>query len=181
MARALVSTRRNMRPIDIDAASERNTDGDGTEAAEFPLKTDHLVKGSVVSVETIEEAFQVGRDARVYQLAILRASEYIAQRFADRGEVVFVAQVHGSLRVLTDEEAPAYGAKLFREGMRKAGHAHARQAAANRAMMSAATLAIHDRDLEVQGRMLAAATRERRSLTPKPTARQTPRLKERRR
>lgn len=153
-----------MEPIEIDTH----------EAEEYPLATDDLSKGSVVPTEVIERAFRVQRDTKDFQLALLRASDFIARRFRDRGEVVFVTQERGSLRVLTDEEAVSYGAKLFRQGVRMAAHAHARQSAADRALMSEATRAEHDRSLEVQGRMLSAMRKERRAPVVEAAKRATP-------
>lgn len=160
-----------MEPIDIE------TENEATRSEEYPIATDDLIKGSTVSVEVIERAFGAHRDTKQYQLAAMRAAEYIARRFADRGEVVFVAQEKGALRILTDEEAPAYAAKLFREGMRKAGHAHARQLGADRSQMSDEVRSAHDRALEVQGRMLSAARKERRAPALVAAKRQTPSLR----
>ena len=144
------------------------------EATEFPIKTDHLVKGSVIAVDVIEAAFGNKRETQRYQLDLMSVQDYVERRFADRGEVVFVIQEKGALRILTDEEAPAYAAKLFREGIRRAGRAHRRQLGADRSQMSDPTRVTHDRQLEVQGRMLAAAAKERRSIAPSPSERQTP-------
>lgn len=151
------------------------TSGEQAITTEYPLATDALAKGSYVPAEDIEAAFGVQRHLARYQLVLMRAAEYIEGRFADRGEVVFVVQEKGGLRVLTDEEAPAYAEKRFREGMRAAGRAHARQLAADRSRMSDAVRVQHDRALEVHGRMLAAMRREQRKELVAPTERQTPR------
>ena len=146
--------------------------------SEYPLATDGLVKGSIIAPESIEFAFGVIRDTPKYQLACLRAIAYITKRFADRGEDVFVKQEKHSLRVLTDEEAPAYAAKRFREGIKAARTAHMKQLGADRSQMTEATRAIHDLNLVRQGGILQAIQVQQRYFRPVKAARQTPGLPE---
>lgn len=166
-----------MKTIDVDAVDVTG-DIETELAEEYPLATDHLVKGSTVAVEDIERAFGVVRDTKAYGLACMDAASYIERRFLDRGEVVMVRQDRGALRVLLDEEVPAYAAKLVRDGLRRVGRAHVRQSGADRSKMTDATRERHDRQLEVQGRTLSAITREQRREVkpPPPTPRLTPGL-----
>lgn len=147
-----------------------------TGTTEYPIPTSDLRKGDIVSVDQIEEAFRVARGTDAYQLAARRASDYIVQRLAERGLHVTIAQRKHSLMILTDEEASTYNAHRFDLELGGAGRALRRLAEVDRSQLSSGRIVDHDRALEVRGRMLAAARRERRQLQPKPHERTTPGL-----
>ncbi len=146
-----------------------------TVTTEYPIDTDSLVKGSTVSTETIERAFGVKRGTDAFNIAALKACQYVARRFLDRGEVVTVTMRKHALVILTDEEVPEHNARVFRNEIKKAARAHARSAGADRSKMSVETQAVHDRHLVVQGAQLAAMAQVRRELRPAVRERSTPR------
>jgi hypothetical protein len=146
------------------------------QATEYPITTTHLRKGSIVSVEVLEEAFGVKRGTDAFQLAALRAADYITKRLAQRGEMVTVAQRKCNLVILTDTEASSYNEQRFDTEIGSAARALRRMAAVDRSQVDATRLAAHDRALEVRGRMLAAARRERRQASLAPHKRETPAL-----
>lgn len=144
------------------------------ELTEYPIDTDSLAKGSRVPAETIERAFHVKRGTDAYQMAAMRASQYIARRFLDRGEIVTVTQRKHDLVILTDEEMPAHNARLFKNNIRAAARTHARMLGGDRSKMSEETLRVHDRALTVQGAQLAAMASACKDLKPRPRERQLP-------
>lgn len=146
-------------------------------SSEFPLATDALQKGDIVSIETIETAFMVKRGTKAYSLAALRASEYIKRRLEERGQIVTIEIRKESVCILTDEEAVAFNRASVRAGARKMRRAHERQIGSDRALMTEGTRSAHDRDVEVTGRVLGAMKQEyRRQMTATPTVRNTPLL-----
>lgn len=147
-----------------------------TVTGEYPLDTDSLVKGSHIPAEVIELAFNVRRDTGAYQIAFMRAANYIQRRFLDRGETITITQRRFDLIILTDEEVPAHNERLFRNEIRKAARTHARSSAADRSQMSEATAKFHDRTLVVQGTTLAAISRVTREIKAATRTRATPAL-----
>lgn len=146
-----------------------------SETREYPFDTDELTKGSIVPPDVIESAYGVKRGTDRYAFATLRASEYVERRFADRGQVVTVVIRKDALHILTDEEAVGHNRASFRAGARKMRRANMRQAGSDRALMSEATRAEHDRDLEVSGRVLGAMSKELgRRVIAQPVKRNTP-------
>jgi len=144
------------------------------ETTKYPIQTDHLVKGSIIPAQTIERAFNVQRGTDAYQLAAMRAGKYIEDSFEDRGELVTVVQRRHDLVVLTDDEAVGHNARQFRVGIRKAARSHRRALAVDRAQISPVRLQEHDRNLEVNGRILSAIRTAKREILPSPRPRETP-------
>lgn len=148
-----------------------------TQTTEYPLQTEHLHKGSIIAAGVIEEAFQVKRGTDAYQMAVMRAIEYIARRLASRGEVVTVAQRKHDLVVLTDDEAIGHNAQQFKIAIRKARRSHTRQLAVDRSQVSTSTLLKeHDRNLEVGGHVISSISRATREITAAVRQRDTPAL-----
>lgn len=143
---------------------------------EYPIDVERLTKGSCVPAGVIESAFRVKRGTDAYQMASMRASEFIAKRFLDRGEIVTITQRKHDLVILTDEEMPAHNARLFKNDIRKAARVHARMLGGDRSKMSDDTLKLHDRAITVQGAQLAAITGVRRTFALTPKERSTPAL-----
>lgn len=148
------------------------------ETHEYPIDTSTLQKGSVVTAETIASAFGVRIGTEAFQLASMRCGSYITMRLAERDLFVTVAQRKHDLVVLTDDEASSYNAKRFGASFRAAARASRRMSAVDRSQLDPKRIESHDRTLEVQGRMLSAARRARREVTPLPRERQTPALAE---
>lgn len=144
--------------------------------SEYPLATDGLSKGSIVSAAEIEHAFNIKRGSSKYQLACMALAKHITDRFAERGQDVFVIYDKDNIRILTDEEAVPYAAKRFRSGIKAAYVAHVKQLGADRSKMSEGTRAIHDRNLQRQGAILQAIRREEQTFRLRATERQTPGL-----
>lgn len=123
---------------------------------EYPIDVERLSKGDCVVAAMIESAFNVKRGTDAYQMAAMRASEFISKRFLDRGEIVTITQRKHDLWILTDEEMPAHNARLFKNDIRRAARVHARMLGGDRSKMTSDTLKLHDRALTVQGAQLAA-------------------------
>lgn len=143
---------------------------------EYPIDTESLSKGDTITAETIERAFGVRRGTDAFNLASMKASNYIARRFLDRGEVVTITQRKQNLVILTDEEMPTHNARLFRNDIKRAARTHMRMLGGDRSKMSEETQKVHDRELTVQGAQLSAVSRARRELRASSVQRQTPAL-----
>lgn len=148
-----------------------------SETTIYPFSTDDLVKGSTVTVTEIERAYTVKFDSPEYQFAWLQAREFVIRKLSERGEIVTVVQRDGNLMILTDEQQVAYNSDQFKAGIRKARRSHMRMLGADRSQITdPEILAMHDRWLEVQGRVLSAVSRETQALAPTPHQRSTPLL-----
>jgi hypothetical protein len=141
---------------------------------EYPFDTDSLEKGSRISVEMIEQAYGVTSGTDAYQLATLKASAYIERRFRDRGVVVTVVQRKGEIVVLTDAEAAVENARQFDLKVKSAARAHFRAVNVDRSQLDDGDRAVHDRNVEVQGRQLAAMRAAKALPETRPHARATP-------
>ncbi len=146
-------------------------------ATEHPLDTSDLRKGSIISAETIEHAFGVRRGTEAYRFALMRASDYIAHRLAERGDPVTVVERKHNLVVLTDTEASTHNERAFDNRVNAAARSLRRLANVDRSQLDPDRLASHDRALEVRGRVLSAARRARRTPALAASKRQTPALK----
>jgi hypothetical protein len=148
-----------------------------TKLTEYPFETEALAKGDRIKADIIEQAYSVTRDTGAYQLAALAASEFVRRRFADRGETVMVVQRKFDLVILTDEEAVEHAEQEFWRGIKKAGRIHARSMGIDRANLAPPVAAVHDRQLETRGRVLAATRQAKRMPAPEVRRRSTPLLK----
>lgn len=148
------------------------------ETEEYPLATDHLQKGSVVSVATIERAFSVQFGTDEYEFAALRARDHIFRRLAQRGIAVHIKSDNGSLRLLTDEESEEYARSRISAAFQAICRVHDVQKRQDRALMSEETRQRHDRQCEVVGRQKQAWQREEKLPAIVPNQRQTPALVE---
>jgi hypothetical protein len=92
----------------------------------YPFDFDSLQKGDVIPVEMLEEITKMSRSHKDFNLKILGLREQIEHELEGRGRPVNVKCDHGSLRILTDEEAVPYTAQLFRQHRRALGRAHLR-------------------------------------------------------
>ena len=144
----------------------------------YPFDCDELKKGDVVEARFIEGLYRVDRGTDGFRRALLQAREFIKAEFLRRGEIVEVKERKGDLLILTTEQAATYTSDRYRSHFRGAGHAHARKSALPREELSPDSLEIHDRQLAIQGRMLAAARAARaqkdRVIAPVPRRKQLP-------
>jgi DNA-binding transcriptional MocR family regulator len=147
---------------------------------EYPFDTDNIGKGSVVTAAFVADAYGVKVGTQEHAFKMLDAARFIERRLGERGERVVVRQQRGDLHVLTDDAAIPYTAARFKSAISEAARAHVNGSKVDRSKVtSPELLKDHDRNQEVQGRMLAAARRERRALPPAPVQRSTPLLPER--
>lgn len=147
-----------------------------TPTSKYPFDAEHYQKGDIVQIEVIEKAFGVVRDTKEFYLKSLAAKSHIIRTFAARGETVTVAQQDGVMKILTDQEQVEYNSAEFDAGIRSSKRAHSRMLGADRSRITGEDLEVHDRRIEVQGRVLSAVARERNMLRPAPVERQTPAL-----
>ena len=97
-----------------------------SEAKVFPIDTDSLQKGSVISTQEIESIFDVKQSDAAFNLAALKLKTYITERFKERGEVVTVACENSTLKILTDPEASEYNYRRVKAGVSQIAGAHQR-------------------------------------------------------
>jgi hypothetical protein len=130
---------------------------------EYPIATDELQKGDVITIDELESATEARRDSPRFWAAVLRVSDYIAARFRDRGEIVTIRQDGGALRILTDEEATVYNERAAECGLAKMGRALVRQMGVDVRNLTEGQRRDHERRLLVQSKTLQAARAGRRA------------------
>jgi hypothetical protein len=145
-----------------------------SERTEYPINTENLVKGSRVSIREIEEAYGVRFGTDAFQLAALKLTSYLERRFRDRGQIVTVVQRKGDVVILTDAEAATENSRQFDLKVRGAARAHVRGQGVDRSQLNEGDRAVHDRNLESQGRQLSALRAAKGLPTPSAHKRQTP-------
>jgi hypothetical protein len=138
----------------IDTDEER--DEEAVRSTEYPIDTTGLEKGSRLSAPDVERAFGVQREERGYQLALLRARDFVVRRLRDRGLHVTVVQKN----VETAQRHRCL----------------ARLVQVDRANLSEESRRTLDRKLEELGRRVAADRAARREVTPLARVRSTPAL-----
>lgn len=147
------------------------------ELSTYPIDFDTIEKGSNVSPEAIEHAYGLRRTDPKYRLKQLDLRDRIVDELAVRGLRVTVKLVGDSLRVLTDEEAARYNPDMFDRSIRGAARAHQRNTHVDPSQLTEEQRARHERNLEVQGKMLQGVRSARRSAVLTPARRRTPGLK----
>ena len=159
-------------------AQEAANDGEFESTQAYPIDTDNLVKGSRVTADTIEHAFNTSRDSKNYWKYQMRMRHYIELAFADRNLNVVVRSNGPDLVILTDEEAASFTDVRFQQLIAGAGRMLSKQQAVDRAPLLPATRDRHDRALIVNGGTYAGTKAGRKTaiaaLKPKPTKRKTP-------
>jgi hypothetical protein len=147
------------------------------ESTEYPIQTDDLSKGSVITADELERATGVRRDSDRYRLGLLKVRDYITERFRDRGEIITVKQEGDTLRILTDAEATEYNERSAEQGLAKMGRALVRQVGVDVRNLTDAQRRDHERRLLIQSKTLQAARAGRRAaLQPGRHERTTPQL-----
>lgn len=141
---------------DFDEGFAESVATDAIQATEYPLVTDHLTKGSRITVDEIERAFGVKRGTDEYRFKMLRARAYVEQRLSDRGELVTLISEGYDIVILTDEEASAYNARRFETSRRAGERAFVRLGQVDRSRLSEEASKRHDRDLVAIGRRIQA-------------------------
>jgi len=137
-----------------------------------------LAKGSVVPVETVETMMGVKYNTVDYAFALLKLKEEIVNHLLRKGPEHTVCCVKGAIHVLTDEEAVAYNAVASEQAIRKMGRAHIRGQAVVRRNLDASTRKVHERNLDLQGRILGEIERVQEEFLIEETTRKTPGLLE---
>lgn len=132
------------------------------ETKRYPLDFDAIAKGDQWTPDELEQITSTRRGTTQYQFACLELRMRIMRECLDRGKPVTAAMVKGSLRVLTDEEASLYNAKIFRVGQRKSARSLGRLSRVNIANLTESQKQEHERNILVFGRMLAASRRAQR-------------------
>lgn len=144
----------------------------------YPLDFESLQKGDVIPVEKVEEIARVKRDHPRFNFAALHLAKRIETELADRGRAVTVRSEHGALVICTDEDASNYNERRVKAQARGMGRSVRRMVSVDRTNLSTERLPVHDRKVEIYGKMYSAMTRVRRQLTLVAANRTTPALSE---
>jgi hypothetical protein len=140
----------------------------------FPLDFDALKKGDEIEADRLESITNTKRGTDQYNLAVLALRARIMQELKDRGKFVTVAVVKGCLRLLTDEQAALYNARMYRAGFQRAGRSLKRLAKVDVGNLTDQQKQDHERTLLVFGKMLQAAKTARREIAATPYQRTLP-------
>jgi len=125
------------------------------------IDIDALNKGDSFCVDQLEDMLHERRDTARYGLALLALRDTISRTMKDRGKPATVAIVKTKLRILTDEEAATYNHMTFRVGLRKARRAFERLLTVDTRLFSKDETREHQRNIEVDGKILSAIASER--------------------
>ena len=136
----------------------------------------NLTKGSVISVETVEVMVGVEFGTIEYGFALLKLKEDIDSHLCRKGDVFTLCCVKGAIHILTDEEASAYNAKSSEQSVRKMRRVYTRGQAVDKRNLDTSTRKVHERNLDLQGRILGEIDRVQEEFLLEETTRQTPGL-----
>ena len=143
----------------------------------YPFDYDALVKGQYIQPEECERLAGIKRHERMYSLKVQELIDGIHRERNARGMPVVAKMQGDGISILTDEEAVTYVKARFRAGLRLAGRSHERAVVAvDVTALSEEAKRKHERNIEVQGRMLTAAAVEKAKVFLAPHQRQTPGL-----
>jgi hypothetical protein len=145
-------------------------------ATRWPIDYDTLKKGDIIPVHRLEQITGVKQSDAVYALKILTVKDRIESELADRGKLWVIRSEKGSLKILTDEEVPAY---THSEQVRHRAAQRRRflqQSSADVSLMTDMTRAQHERNLEVDGKYILAQQEVRDKLRLKAEKRKVPGL-----
>lgn len=143
-------------------------------AAKYPIDYDLVKKGDLFTIEELEKILSRRRDHKQFPFYLMGFAKNIEREMASRGQVVTVAQVNGSLKVLTDQEASIYNHDMFARNIRGLIHCHQRALGVDVVDFKEDERKTHDRMLEVQGKTLQAVSRVRIELPTWPHRRLLP-------
>ena len=143
----------------------------------YPFDYDALTKGQYIQPEECERLTGKKRHERMYSLKVQELIDGIHRERNARG-MPLVAKIQGDgISILTDEEAVSYVRARFRAGIRLAGRSHERAVVAvDVTALSEESKRKHDRNVEIQGRMLTAIAVEKAKVFLGPHKRNTPGL-----
>lgn len=114
------------------------------EATKFPVDVALLEKGSVISPDVIEAAYQTKRGLAEYSLKVLRCIDEVYRQLGPRGSGWVIRQRDHGIRVLTDAEASALLASEIDASLRSVGRAHLLQVAVDATQLTAQEAASHN-------------------------------------
>jgi len=134
-----------------------------------------LERGDHIAVHEIERMFRVTRDTPEYSTRCLQLKGLVEAEWLRRDPPMHVAVKIDSdvgVMLLTASGASAYSTKTSRNGRRKLRRALAIKQDVPRSELASDEVVAHDRDLEVQGRVVSAVNRELRRKIPEPRPRE---------
>lgn len=123
----------------------------------FPINFDALRKGDIIPSEVIAAFCGSPRGTQCYDFTVLSLRTRIMRECRDRGMSYTLAVIKGELRILTDEEAAIYNARMCRSGFRRQYRSLKRLAQVDPTALSSEQQRDHERNLLVYGRMVQAA------------------------
>ncbi len=135
-----------------------------------------LTKGSVISIEIVEDMTGATNNTIEYTFALIRLVDEIVSHLLRQGVILTICTVKGAIHILTDEEAAAYNAKAGDQAVRKLGRAFVRGQAVDKRNLDDITKVIHTRNLDIQGRMLTEINRVKEEFLLEEHSRKTPGL-----
>ena len=137
-----------------------------------------LTKGTTIATATAEELTGIRRTEKGWQLALLGLRDHIERAYFEKHRVLCTVRItQDTLRICTDAEASALNEKRFRSYIKRAAKTHARNTAVDESNLTERERNRHRRTVEVQSKVLGAASRARREFKAEVPKRLTPGLK----
>jgi hypothetical protein len=144
----------------------------------YDIDTNKIDKGYRIPVSEVERLVDAKRHLSAFSLGAVKLCSYITTRLAERGINAVACVQGGAIVVLTDDDATAYLHKQSEGLLRRMVTNHARMLLVDRGQITSDDKRDeHDRRLSLQGGMLSAVRKVRRSFQLKTAGRTTPLIK----
>ena len=129
---------------------------------DFPLNIAELVKGTVLTIDQLEQLVGWQRDHANYSLGVQKLRDWIEWMAARAGRPVVARMERGSLAVLVDAKATHYCDDQYETAIRKGRRYHRKMQEVDAGNLTPDQLVRHDRRLTQIGAEMSAISLTRR-------------------
>jgi hypothetical protein len=143
----------------------------------YPIDTEELIKGSVVSVTECEKVLGERYGTTEYNLGLMGLVGFIYQEMFSKGLIVTIRTVKGEIHVLEDAAASKHNDKMIQNHIKGIKIKTGRLLAVDVNNLTIAEKAKHDRRCLINSKILQAITNTRKQFKVNPSTRRTPTLK----
>jgi len=146
-----------------------------SEAEKHPIDYETLCKGDILSVEQIEKITGISpKQENKFNLARLQLINQIDCELQRLGIQYTVAQVKGSIKILTDEEASEYNDKGRQSALVKLYKHHTKLSSVDTSEFDDKTKKNHERRIYLSSKFIQACNNVRKEIKAAPYKRNTP-------
>lgn len=135
-----------------------------------------LSKGSVIPVETVQELVHREYGTKEYDMALIQLVQAIDKDLERDGCVYTLCTVKGAIHILDDEEAVSYNMRRNNQHIRGIARSLHKQRGVDKTRLAPEVKRAHERNVDLQSRILQAIYRTRREFKAEEHKRKTPGL-----